>query len=70
MKNLILFPQPPVSDSNPGPDFQKHHFVLQAPGRRVALDLYSRVTDLSRPNVPDQETSKARRPKPTVGRPA
>jgi hypothetical protein len=67
MKKVILFPYPPVSDSNPGIDFQKHHFVLKAPGQRVALDLYSRVTDLTRRNSPDQEKPKLRRPHPRPG---
>src|SRR6185295_3793871 len=33
MKKVILFPNPPISDSNPGPGFQKHHFVLKASGK-------------------------------------
>jgi len=68
MKKVILFPNPPISDSNPGPGFQKHHFVLKASGKRVALDLYSRVTSLV-PKPPDREKSK-RRSKLTAGRPA
>ena len=45
--NLVRFPKPPDSQPEPGPDFEKHHYVIEAPGRRVALDLYTRVTDLT-----------------------
>ncbi len=68
MKNLIRFPNPPVPDSNPGPDFKKHHFVLEARGQRIALDLYSRVTDLTVPKPLDPTGPKPRRPKSTARR--
>jgi len=45
--NLVRLPKPPDSQSEPGSDFEEHHFVLEAPGRRVALDLFTRVVDLT-----------------------
>jgi hypothetical protein len=45
--NLVRFPKLPGTQSEPGPDFEKHHYVLEAPGRRVALDLFTRVVDLT-----------------------
>jgi hypothetical protein len=45
--NLVRIPKPPDSQSELGPDFEEHHFVLEAPGRRVALDLFTRVVDLT-----------------------
>ena len=68
--NLVHFPKPPASQPEPGPDFKKHHFVLEAPGRRVALDLFTRVTHLTpQPDPPKEpDAAPAPRPRRTKGR--
>jgi hypothetical protein len=45
--NLVRFPKLPDPHPEPGSDFERHHFVFEAPGRRVALDLFARVVDLT-----------------------
>ena len=69
--NLVHFPKPPASQPEPGPDFEKHHYVFEAPGRRVALDLFTRVTHLTpTPDPPPKEPEAApvRRPRRTKGK--
>ena len=57
--NLVHFPKPPDPQPEPGPDFKKHHFVLEAQGRRVALDLFTRVTHLTPQPDPPKEPDEA-----------
>jgi len=62
--NLVRFPKAPDSQPEPGRDFEKHHYVIEAPGRRVALDLFTRVTDLTPkpdPALNDPASATARR---------
>ncbi len=66
--NLVRFPKPPVAQSEPGPDFEKHHYVFEAPGRRVALDLFTRVTHLTpEPDPPKEPGEAPARPRRTKG---
>ena len=69
--NLVPFPKPPDSQPEPGPDFEKHHYVLEAPGRRVALDLFTCVTDLTpkpHPALNEPEAAPVRRSRRTKGK--
>jgi len=68
--NLVRFPKLPDPQPEPGPDFEKHHYVLEAPGRRIALDLFTRVTQLApQPDPPKEpDASPVPRPRRTKGR--
>ena len=69
--NLVPFPKPPDLQREPGPDFEKHHYVLEAPGRRIALDLFTRVSNLtptSDPPPKEPEAAPVRRLRRTKGK--
>ena len=69
--NLVRFPKAPDSQPEPGPDFEKHHYLLEAPGRRVALDLFTRVTDLTPkpdPALNEPAAAPVRRSRRTKGK--
>jgi len=55
--NLVRFPSH-LSRNPSRADFEKHHYVFEAPGRRIALDLFTRVTHLTRPTHPPKEPTQ------------
>jgi hypothetical protein len=57
--NLVPFPKPPAPEPHPGPDFEQWHYVIEERGKRFALDIFGRVTDLSRDPAPTPALPKA-----------